>query len=285
MKANADSITAGRRLEPPPSPSGNGRVAVERPFAIGGPGGVRAGLFLVSLLAAVSAAGPAGANHDWVGLDLCRTYPERMPPEIDSAAFPQPDSDGARLVSRYCSQCHFAPGPGQHTADQWADVLARMALLMDVTARFGDRSRPILSPDPAERTTLLAYLQGQALRPLADPTQAPPAYRALCDDCHAAPDPTAYAGADWPALLARMTGHRRVMGRAPADPVAQGQVATYLGIPFDPLSVAGPGNTGVDAGLDPSRDVVWGRWLALGPIFVLALVGLGRWWLRHGGRT
>jgi hypothetical protein len=67
--------------------------------------------------------------------------------------------------------------------------------------------------------------------------------------------------------------------------VAQGQVATYLGIPFDPLLVAGPGNTGVDTGLDPSHDVVWGRWLALGPIFALALVGLGRWWLRHGGRA
>ena len=108
---------------------------------------------LLSLLAAVSAAGPAGAKHDWIGLDLCRAYPERMPPELDSAAFPQPDSDGARLVSRYCSQCHFAPGPGQHTADQWADVLARMALLMDVTARFGDRPRPILSPDSTERET------------------------------------------------------------------------------------------------------------------------------------
>ena len=38
----------------------------------------------------VSAAGPAGAKHDWIGLDLCRAYPERMPPELDSAAFPQP---------------------------------------------------------------------------------------------------------------------------------------------------------------------------------------------------
>jgi len=232
---------------------------------------------LLSLLAAVSAAGPAGAKHDWIGLDLCRAYPERMPPEIDSAAFPQPDSDGARLVSRYCSQCHFAPGPGQHTADQWADVLARMALLMDVTARFGDRPRPILSPDPAEQATLLAYLQGHALRPLADSSAAPPGYRALCGDCHAAPDPGAYAGTDWPAVLERMAGYRRVMGRAPADPVAHGQVAAYLRVP--------PGATPAAGQDDPSFDVVWGRWLALGPIFALTLLGLSRWWWRHRGRA
>jgi cytochrome c5 len=236
---------------------------------------------LAILLAALSAAGPAGANHDWIGLDLCRTYPERMPPPLDPTVLPDPTGPGARVLGQYCNQCHQAPGPGQYTADQWADVLARMALLMEVTARFGDRPHPILSPDPDERATLLAYLQGQALRALADPTQAPPAYRALCGDCHAAPDPAAYAGADWPALLARMAGHRRVMGRAPADPVAQGRVATYLGIPFDPLSVAGPGNTGVGAGLDAA----WGRWLALGPIFALTLLGLGRWWLRHGGQA
>jgi cytochrome c5 len=253
---------------------------------------------LASLLAALSAAGPAGANHDWIGLDLCRTYPERMPPPLDPAVLPDPTGPGARLLGRYCDQCHQAPGPGQHTATEWAYVLARMDLLMDVTARFGDRPRPPLSPDPAERAVLLAYLQGQALRPLADPTQAPPAYRALCGDCHAAPDPAAYAGADWPALLVRMAGHRRVMGRAPADPVSQGRVATYLEVPADTPSMAGPGDAGVDAGLDAewgrpppdSRPLAglphpWGRWLALGSIFALTLLGLGRWWLRHGDRT
>jgi hypothetical protein len=78
-----------------------------------------------------------------------------------------------------------------------------------------------------------------------------------------------------------MAGHRRVMGRTLADPVAQGQVATYLGVPSEIPSVAEPGNSGVDAG----PDAAWGRWLALGPIFALTLLGLGRWWLRHGGRA
>ena len=238
---------------------------------------MRAAAILVSLLAALSAAGPAGARHDWVGLDLCRAYPERMPPPLDPSVLADPSGPGARLLGQYCNQCHQAPGPGQHTAAEWADVLARMDLLIDVTARFGDRPRPIESPDPAERATLLAYLQGQALRPLADPTQAPPAYRALCGDCHAAPDPAAYAWANWPALLARMAGHRQVMGRTLADPVAQGQVVAYLGVPAYAHSMVGPGGLSLDA--------EWGRWLALGPIFVLTLLGLGRWWLRQGGRA
>jgi|APFre7841882724_1041349.scaffolds.fasta_scaffold12306_4 cytochrome c5 len=240
-------------------------------------------LSLLSLLAALSAAGPARANHDWIGQDLCRAYPERMPPPLDSGVLPDPGGAGARILGRYCNQCHQAPGPGQHNAAEWAEVLARMDLLMDVTARFGDRPRPIESPDPAERAILLAYLQGHALRPLADLSRAPPAYRSLCGDCHAAPNPTAYAHADWPALLARMAGHRRVMGRAPGDPAAQAKIEAYLGVSSDAPLVTGQG--------DPSLDVAWGhpsgRWFALGPFFVLAVLGLGRWWWRHHreGRT
>jgi hypothetical protein len=71
------------------------------------------------------------------------------------------------------------------------------------------------------------------------------------------------------------------MGRAPADPVAQGQIAAYLGVPVDAPSMAGQGDAGVDAG--PHAE--WGRWLALGPIFAPTLLDLGRWWLRHGGRA
>jgi len=265
----------------------SGTVSGRRPVAARAPlpqtvdPSIRGHWLLLTLLAALLVAGPAGAKHDWVGLDLCRAYPERMPPELDSAAFPQPDSDGARLVIGFCSQCHFAPAPGQHTAGQWADVLERMALLMDVTARFGDRPRPILSPDPTERATLLAYLQGQALRPLADQTQAPPAYRDLCSDCHAAPDPAGYPEADWPILLARMDLHRVAMRRPPADPTARATVAAYLGVPGAPTPEQAPtapaeGQPGISAHL--------ARWLALGPILLLTMIGLARWWLGREGR-
>ncbi len=240
------------------------------------------------MLAGLIAVGPVWASHDWVGLDLCRTYPERMPPEIDPGVLPEPEGPGARLLGRYCGQCHFAPGPGQHSAGEWAQVVPRMDLLMDVTARFGDRLRPIERPSPEELAALLAYLERHALRPLAAGEEAPRAYRALCGNCHAVPDPAAYAGADWPALLARMEGHRVTMLRPVADARARAQVAAYLGVP--PRSLSAP-----DA-RQPMREVprgnpasgpgsASGRWLALGPVFLLVLLGLGRWALHHRRQT
>lgn len=229
---------------------------------------MRAGalLLLIGLLVPVG----AGASHDWVGIDLCRTYPERMPPELGPGVLPA--GQGSGLLGRYCGQCHFAPGPGQHTAREWVEVVTRMALLMGVTARFAERSRPVAQPSPEERGALLAYLQEHALRPLVEPEAAPTAYRSLCGDCHAAPDPAAYPAADWPRLLTRMTGYRATMGRPPADSLAQSEVEAYLGVSAAAMA---PGQGA------QSRDLLGdkGRWLALGPVFLLALLGLWRWWL------
>jgi hypothetical protein len=235
-------------------------------------------------LAGLLAAGPLWAAHDWVGLDLCRTYPERMPPELDPGVLPDPDGPGALLVVRYCGQCHYAPGPGQHRAEEWAEVVPRMDLLMEVTARFGDRIRHVERPSPEERGALLAYLERHALRPLAANHEAPPAYRTLCGDCHAAPDPAAYAGADWPALLARMDGHRITMRRPVADASAQAQVAAYLGVPAAVPSASERTGPAREAGSGHAVSDAWsasGRWLALGPVFVLVLLGLTRWWLHQ----
>lgn len=220
----------------------------------------------------------AGASHDWLGLDLCRTYPERMPPELDPRRLPEPEDRGAQLLVRYCGQCHHAPAPGHHTAAQWVDVTAHMQRLTEVTARFGERLRPVEVPGAEDRAALLAYLQRHALHALADPGAAPSAYRSLCEDCHAAPDPAAYPAADWPALLARMTRHRARMGRPPAEPVAEAQVRAFLGAP----AAADDAGGGLAR---PPGEGGHGRWLALGPFFALAGLGAGRWWLRRGGRA
>jgi hypothetical protein len=232
----------------------------------------------LTLLASLGAP-PAGASHPWGGLDLCRTYPERMPPPLDPGALPDPEGPGPRLLGRYCDQCHHPPGPGQHTASEWAEVLERMVLVMGATARFRAQLRPVHLPDPGERATLLGYLQTHALRPLARGADAPPGYRTLCGDCHAVPDPAAYRGADWSALLERMADHRRTMARPPADPAQQAQVHAFLGVSRAPAGAAEavPGGAPVAA--------PYGRWLALGPFFALALLGAGRWWAHRGGRT
>ncbi len=209
---------------------------------------------LLLALAVLLAAGPVWSGHDWVGLDLCRTYPERMPPELDPRVRPDPDGTGAGLVGRYCCQCHYAPGPSQHTAAEWAEVVPRMDLLMEVTARFGDRIRPVERPSPEERGALLSYLERHALRPLAADDEAPRGYRTLCGDCHASPDPAAYPDADWPALLARMDGHRVTMRRPVADASARAEVGAYLGLTQTPALVpAEPVERGLTLASDLGR--------------------------------
>ena len=235
----------------------------------------------VLALAALLACAPAGASHDWVGLDLCHAYPERMPPELDPGVYPGPDSAGARLVHRYCGQCHFPPAPGQHTAGQWAEVVPRMELVMNLTRGMGARGDHIQVPEPGERAVILAYLEDHALRPLDELDQAPPAYDALCGDCHAAPDPAAYPSADWPTLLARMERHRVSMLRPVADPAARASVAAYLGVEVTPAPdpiTAGEAGRGSDLSADA------GRWLALGPVLLLTLLGLARWWMGREGQ-
>ena len=232
-------------------------------------------------VACVLATTNAAASHDWNGMDLCHAYRERMPPELAPSLFPEPESAGARLVAHYCGQCHFAPAPGQHTAAEWPRVVERMDLLIEVTARFGRQLKSLETPSRTERALIGEYLAAHALRPLADPGAAPAGYRALCGDCHPAPDPMAYPAADWPAVLARMTAHRQTMARPPARRSAQAQVERYLGlVPSEPAIATEEADPG-----SAVRSPASGRWLAVGPFFLLALFGIGRWWLNRPVRT
>ncbi len=229
-------------------------------------------------VACVLATTNAAASHDWNGMDLCHTYRERMPPALAPDHFPEPDSAGARLVGRYCGQCHYAPAPGHHTAAEWPKVLERMDLLVEVTARFGRQLKPLEAPSRNERALIGEYLGANALRPLPDAAAAPADYRVLCGDCHAAPDPLAYPAADWLAVLARMTAHRQTMARPPARRSAQAQVERYLGLaPAAMEPVAGPEPDEPPA----PRAATGARWLALGPFFAFVLFGIGRWWLNR----
>lgn len=65
------------------------------------------------------------------GSDGMRSMMQRMmgdvlPPVIDQSLLPDPQSEGAKLLSHVCSQCHNFPGPGMHTASEWSAVVARM---------------------------------------------------------------------------------------------------------------------------------------------------------------
>jgi hypothetical protein len=45
---------------------------------------------------------------------------------IDPAQLPDRDSEGSRLLIKYCTQCHGLPDPGRHSAAEWPPAVARM---------------------------------------------------------------------------------------------------------------------------------------------------------------
>lgn len=75
------------------------------------------------------------------------------------AATPLPDSDsrGAKLVSRYCTQCHAEPSPRLHTASEWQAVVSRMEMNMQNLRRGNWRGVEI--PSNAEMKSILEYMQ------------------------------------------------------------------------------------------------------------------------------
>ena len=78
-----------------------------------------------------------------------------------AASLPDPDSKGANLESKYCSQCHAPPSPSIHTAKEWSDVTTRMR------SHIGDQAQAgatVKVPSAAELDTITAYLGTHALK-------------------------------------------------------------------------------------------------------------------------
>ena len=147
------------------------------------------------------------------------------PPGLTPEALPLPGSDAARLLVRYCTQCHDLPSPRYKTYPQWPDVFERMAARMRMLeGRSMMGGAPLLAPSLAEARTLLAYLVRESLRPArpaeleaGDPADRA-AFRQRCAECHALPSPALHEAALWPAVVSRMRANAALMGRpAPGD--------------------------------------------------------------------
>lgn len=239
-----------------------------------------AALVLLLLLAA-----PAFAGHPWGGVDICQTRKDIIPPGIDPALLPERASAGAQVLQRYCTQCHNLPGPGRHTREEWPSVLTRMETLMKVSHFYRGLLGPVAMPDAGERATLAAYLDAHALHPLPPRAAALPpdgaerVYRDICGDCHAAPDPRAYA-ATWPALLDRMDAHRTTMARPSLSAAQHKAVAAFSARAHGGPAVAGSGHQGVALPLPdaaPASGDPLGRLASLAAFFGLAGLGVWRW--------
>jgi cytochrome c5 len=139
-----------------------------------------------------------------------------LPPAIEARQLPEPQSPGAKLVARYCVQCHHLPSPQMHTAARWKPVVERMVWRMQGKGNLGavmkDMMAQVEAPADADVATLTAYLRRHAQREI-DPkhpalqTRAGQIYSLACSQCHALPDPQRHTAREWPAVVKRMQGH------------------------------------------------------------------------------
>lgn len=127
-----------------------------------------------------------------------------LPPPADPAIdLPDPTSEGAQLVGRYCTACHAVPTPQIHSSTDWPRVARRMWLRIDGLPE----GLPVPRPTGAERTMMLRYLIANALRVSGAALPVGPGraeFAAVCSRCHELPDPRSHASEDWLAVVARM---------------------------------------------------------------------------------
>jgi len=137
-----------------------------------------------------------------------------LPPTFEPRQLPNAKSRGARLLVRYCVQCHNLPNPAMHHAAKWPGIFERMVVRMRGKGNLGELMQDMMAgveaPSVDEAETLLAYLRKHSQRPL-DPRKYPAvnlpegqSFKLACQQCHVLPDPQRYKASEWPAVVARM---------------------------------------------------------------------------------
>ena len=162
--------------------------------------------------------GPAPNQAELRGLlaELMRAW---VPPRREPAVLPNADSRGAKLMGRYCAQCHGLPDPGAYSADEWPRVMERMSLRIKT---LGNRRCHVLQlavPTDQESGELLAYLRQSAFESLNAGPKVPltgegaMAYLNFCSQCHDPPHPRQHLASEWPKVVNRMQDYAYFIGR------------------------------------------------------------------------
>jgi len=181
------------------------------------------GLVLVVVAAFASADEIDEAKKRWAESPHGPMLERILPPTFERRRLPEPRSRGARLVVRYCVQCHNLPNPAMHDAARWPSVVDRMVARMQGKGNLGTLMAEMMAgveaPTEEEHRTLLAYLTRHAQKPL-DPAKLPEvlqptgeSFRLACNQCHVLPDPRRYTARQWPAVVERMRVNMEWMNR------------------------------------------------------------------------
>jgi cytochrome c5 len=149
-----------------------------------------------------------------------------LPPGVAAESLPEPDAPGAKVLGRYCTQCHALPSPSMHGLADWPAVARRMWVRIDMMAG----GLGVRIPSTAERAQLLGYLQSHAL-PVAEKLPAGPGkelFETVCSRCHVLTDPRVHSPPDWPVVVMRMEVNMEKMRMRRVNNAEAAQILTYL---------------------------------------------------------
>ncbi|MDA8423161.1 MAG: cytochrome c [Nitrospiraceae bacterium] len=162
-----------------------------------------------------------------------RMMPDMLPPGIKPEALPEPDSRGAKLLSRYCTQCHNLPSPAMHSAVEWPAITNRMFSRMSMMSGMMGMMN-VENPSSEERQTIVAYLQAHSMRTISPGALPAPEskgavlFRETCSQCHSLPDPQLHTAAEWPKVLERMRGNMDAMKKKVISEQDRKTIEEYL---------------------------------------------------------
>ncbi len=162
--------------------------------------------------------GPAPNQAELRGLlaELMRAW---VPPRNEPVTLPNADSRGAKLLARYCAQCHGLPDPKAYSADEWPRVMERMALRMKTVGSRRCHVLQLAVPTDQEKSELLGYLRQSAFESLnAGPKvsltgEGAMAYLNFCSQCHDPPHPRQHLPSEWQKVVDRMQDYAYFIGR------------------------------------------------------------------------
>src|SRR4051812_41565954 len=157
--SSSRSSRSGRPIAPR-SPASRTAIAV-RAFSV---------LALVALLRTAAADELADARKRWANSPHGPLLERILPPTFEAGQLPERDSTGAKLMLRYCVQCHNLPNPAMHHAAKWPGIVERMVERMEgrgnLATLMSEMMAGVSAPTSEETRTLVAYLRRHGQKPL-----------------------------------------------------------------------------------------------------------------------
>lgn len=161
--------------------------------------------------------------------------PGMLPPGVKPENLPEPDSRGAKLLIRYCAQCHDLPSPFMHGGEEWPVIAGRMfARMSKMSGMQGTSMMDIENPSTEEKKTIVGYLEKHSMKSISpnkllDPgSESAVLFREKCSHCHALPDPKLHTAEEWPGVVERMRGNMKSMERTEITENEKNTIVGYM---------------------------------------------------------